>query len=243
MYKKIFVPVDNSEHSMASIDVAVELAKRFDAEVVGSHDYAARMHDYRFKQMEFTLPEEYLVEDAMEKQRKIHDTLITMGHELISDSYLVVADKRCKEAGVPFQPKMYDGKNWKAIVQDSEGSDYDLRILGAVELALWDLAAQCRGVPLCKLLFEHPAERVNVYASGINSPLPWDLIDEHLACGVGEQFGIGAELARREARVLFEELRARVDSIERVGEVERVRATMTPAVKRMPVRLSLRRSS
>ena len=75
MYKKIFVPVDNSEHSMASIDVAVELAKRFDAEVVASHAYAARMHDYRFKQMEFTLPEEYLVEDAMEKQRKIHDTL------------------------------------------------------------------------------------------------------------------------------------------------------------------------
>ncbi|MFB3131296.1 MAG: universal stress protein, partial [Rhodothermales bacterium] len=134
MYKKIFVPVDNSEHSIASIDVAVELAKQFDAEVVGSHAYAARMHDYRFKQMEFTLPEEYLIEDAMEKQRKIHDTLITMGLELISDSYLVVADKRCKEAGVPFQPKMYDGKNWKVIVQDIEESDYDLVILGALGL-------------------------------------------------------------------------------------------------------------
>ena len=45
MYKKIFVPVDNSEHSIASIDIAVELAKRFDASVVGSHAYAARMHD------------------------------------------------------------------------------------------------------------------------------------------------------------------------------------------------------
>ena len=134
MYKKIFVPVDNSEHSIASIDVAVALAKQFDGEVVGSHAYAARMHDYRFKQMEFTLPEEYLIEDAMEKQRKIHDTLITMGLELISDSYLVVADERCKEAGVPFQPKMYDGKNWKVIVQDIEESDYDLVILGALGL-------------------------------------------------------------------------------------------------------------
>ena len=66
MYKTIFVPVDNSDHSMASIDVAVELAKRFDSELVGSHAYAARMHDYRFKQMEFTLPEEYLVEEEME---------------------------------------------------------------------------------------------------------------------------------------------------------------------------------
>lgn len=134
MYKKIFVPVDNSEHSIACIDVAVELAKRFEAGVVGSHAYAARMHDYRFKQMEFTLPEEYLVEGEMEKQRKVHDTLITMGLELISDSYLVVADARCREAGVPFQPKMYDGKNWKVIVQDIEESDYDLVVIGALGL-------------------------------------------------------------------------------------------------------------
>ncbi len=134
MYKKIFVPVDNSEHSIAAVDLAVDFAKRFDADVVGSHAYAARMHDYRFKQMEFTLPEEYLIEDQMEKQRKIHDTLITMGLELISDSYLVVADARCKEAGVRFTPKMYDGKNWKVIVKDIEDSGYDLVIIGALGL-------------------------------------------------------------------------------------------------------------
>ena len=134
MYKKIFVPVDNSEHSVCAVDMAVVLAQAFGSEIVASHAYAARMHDYRFKQMEFTLPEEYLIEDAMEKQRKIHDTLITMGLELISDSYLVVADQRCKAAGIPFQPKMYDGKNWKVIVKDIEESDYDLVIMGALGL-------------------------------------------------------------------------------------------------------------
>ena len=119
---------------MASIDLAIELAKRFDADLVGSHAYAARMHDYRFKQMEFTLPEEYLVEEEMEKQRKVHDTLITMGLELISDSYLTVMDKRCREEKLPFQPKMYDGKNWKIIVQDIEESDYDLVVMGSLGL-------------------------------------------------------------------------------------------------------------
>ncbi|MFQ5568842.1 MAG: universal stress protein [Rhodothermales bacterium] len=134
MYKKIFVPVDNSEHSISCIDVAVELAKRFDAHLVGSHAYAARMHDYRFKQMEFTLPEEYLIENEMEKQRKIHDTLITMGLELISDSYLVVMEKKCREANLPFEPKMYDGKNFKIIVKDINESDYDLVVIGALGL-------------------------------------------------------------------------------------------------------------
>jgi len=134
MYETIFVPVDNSEHSMSCIDIAVELGKRFDADLVGSHAYAARMHDYRFKQMEFTLPEEYLVEDEMEKQRKVHDTLITMGLELISDSYLVVMEEKCEEANLPFQPKMYDGKNWKVIVEDVKESDYDLVVIGALGL-------------------------------------------------------------------------------------------------------------
>ena len=134
MYKKIFVPVDNSEHSITSIDIAVEFAKKFDGSLVGSHAYAARMHDYRFKQMEFTLPEEYLVEHEMEKQRKIHDSLITMGLELISDSYLVVMDARAKEAGLPFEPKMYDGKNYKIIAEDINKSDYDLVVMGALGL-------------------------------------------------------------------------------------------------------------
>lgn len=134
MYEKIFVPVDNSEHSMSCIDIAVELGKRFDSDLVGSHAYAARMHDYRFKQMEFTLPEEYLVEHEMEKQRRVHDSLITMGLELISDSYLVVMEEKCEEAGLPFQSKMYDGKNWKVIVEDVRESDYDLVVIGALGL-------------------------------------------------------------------------------------------------------------
>ena len=134
MFDTIFVPVDNSEHSETSVDLAVKLGQAFDAELVGSHAYAARMHDYRFKQMEFTLPEEYLVEEEMEKQRKIHDSLITMGLELISDSYLVVMQKKAIEAGLNFKPKMYDGKNFQIIAKDIQESDYDLVIMGALGL-------------------------------------------------------------------------------------------------------------
>lgn len=134
MYSNIFVPVDNSDHSMSCIDVAVHLGTQFNAKLVGSHAYAAKLHDYRFKQMEFTLPEEYLSEGEMEKQRSIHDTLITMGLELISDSYLVVMEKRCKEAELAFEPKMYDGKNFKIIVDDINQSDYDLVVIGALGL-------------------------------------------------------------------------------------------------------------
>jgi nucleotide-binding universal stress UspA family protein len=134
MYKKIYVPVDNSEHSLRSIEMAVELGNRFGSQLVGCHAYAARMHDIRFKQMEFTLPEEYQVENELEKQRSIHDTLITMGLELISDSYLELMKQQCSLAKLPFEPKMIDGKNYKVLVNDINNSDYDLVIMGALGL-------------------------------------------------------------------------------------------------------------
>ncbi len=130
--KKIYVPVDNSDYSDASIDLAVEFAKKFDSQLVGSHVYAAKMHDVRFKQMEYTLPEEYQDEVELEKQRRIHDTLITMGLQLISDSYLEVMKKKCEKLEIPFEAKMPEGKHYIKLVEDIQESDYGLVIMGAL---------------------------------------------------------------------------------------------------------------
>src|SRR5678816_3907512 len=132
MYKKIYVPVDNSDYSNRAITNAVALGKAFESELVGCHVYAAKMHDYRFKQMEYTLPEEYLDEVELERQRKIHDSLITMGLKLISDSYLDQMDRLCKEENLPFTPKMMDGKHHTELIRDIATSDYDLVVLGAL---------------------------------------------------------------------------------------------------------------
>jgi nucleotide-binding universal stress UspA family protein len=132
MFKKIYVPVDNSEYSNQAIEMALALAKPWDATIVGSHVYAARMHDYRFKQMEYTLPEEYQDENELARQRKIHDSLITMGLQLISDSYLDVLQRRCQEVGLAYERKTFDGKHHKVLVEDIAQSDYDLVVMGAL---------------------------------------------------------------------------------------------------------------
>ena len=59
----------------------------------------------------------------------------------------------------------------------------------------------------------------------------------HIAFGCGEHSCVGAQLARLEARVFFEVLLGRYPELELVGDVDRMRATMVPGVKRMPVRL------
>jgi nucleotide-binding universal stress UspA family protein len=132
MYKHIYVPVDNSDFSNRAIDVGVELGKAFGARLTGIHVYAARLHDYRFKQMEYTLPEEYKDENELERQRKIHDSLIAMGLQLISDSYLDVMEKKAVDAGLAFERKMIDGKHYKVLIDDTKASDYDLVVMGAL---------------------------------------------------------------------------------------------------------------
>jgi nucleotide-binding universal stress UspA family protein len=132
MYKHIYVPVDNSDFSNRAIDLAVELGKAFEAKLTGIHVYAARLHDYRFKQMEYTLPEEYKDESELERQRKIHDSLIAMGLQLISDSYLDVMGRKAAAAGLAFERKMIDGKHYKVLIEDTKASDYDLVVMGAL---------------------------------------------------------------------------------------------------------------
>jgi len=132
VYKSIYVPVDNSDHSNRAISCALAMGKAFDAKLVGCHVYAAALHDYRFRQMEYTLPEEYIDEVELERQRKIHDSLITMGLKLISDSYLDGMSRLCGESGLAFEPRMMDGKHHIEILKDLAGSNPDLVVIGAL---------------------------------------------------------------------------------------------------------------
>ena len=132
MYKSIYVPVDNSDHSNRAVACALALGKEFSAKLVGCHVYAAKLHDYRFRQMEYTLPEEYIDEVELERQRKIHDSLITMGLKLISDSYLDGMSRLCRESNLEFEPRMMDGKHHAEILKDLDGSQHDLVVIGAL---------------------------------------------------------------------------------------------------------------
>jgi nucleotide-binding universal stress UspA family protein len=132
MYKQIYIPVDNSDYSNMAVDIGIALAKQFGAKVIGSHVYAAKLHDKRFKQMEAGLPEEYHDEKELERQRKIHDSLITRGLEIITDSYLDVVDRQCQSHNVPLERRSLEGKNFKVLVDDINENGYDLVVMGAL---------------------------------------------------------------------------------------------------------------
>jgi nucleotide-binding universal stress UspA family protein len=118
VYREIFVPVDNSQHSDWAVDRAIELAQKSDGRLTGNHVYAARLHDVRFRQLETGLPAQFQTPEEIKKQRKIHDKLIEKGLQLIADSFLDELGKRCDTAKVALTRQLLEGINYEEICRE-----------------------------------------------------------------------------------------------------------------------------
>ena len=130
-YKHILLAADSSDHANQGTQDAVALAKIWDSQIIGTHVYAAKLHDMRFRQMEGGLPEQFRQEDELERQRDVHDDLITRGLSIITDSYLDQVDRICKEQKLKFKRRSLEGKNYRELTREANSGQYDLLIMGA----------------------------------------------------------------------------------------------------------------
>jgi cytochrome P450 len=60
--------------------------------------------------------------------------------------------------------------------------------------------------------------------------------NDHLAFGIGQHWCLGANLARLEIRIMFEELLQRLPDLDLAGPPRRLRSNFLNAIKSMPVR-------
>ncbi len=134
MYKRIMVPVDSSKQSDEAVRTGAAWAERMGATVIGFHAYAARLHEGRFKQMEPGLPERYQEPEELEHQRDVHNTLISEGLNVISDSYLDQAEEVCRVAEVPYERQAAEGRNYVEILREIDRDGYDLVAMSALGL-------------------------------------------------------------------------------------------------------------
>jgi nucleotide-binding universal stress UspA family protein len=135
LHRRILVALDSSDHANAAMRCAAELAALADDSVItGSHVYAAKLHDLRFRQMEGGLPEQFKQEQELERQRDVHDDLITRGLSIITDSYLDQAASECGQLGINFRRCSLEGKNYRALTQETNSGAYDLLVMGALGL-------------------------------------------------------------------------------------------------------------
>ncbi len=132
--RRILVGIDASDHANRALTEAARLAAFVGGAVTGIHAYAARLHDQRFRQMESGLPARYRQESELERQRKVHDSLITRGLGVIGDSYHAAAEQICAAAGVPYRRLSPEGKNYRRVAEAAASGAFDLLVLGALGL-------------------------------------------------------------------------------------------------------------
>ena len=133
-FKRMLVALDASEYADRALAEAIRLAGSAAGAITGIHAYAAKLHDRRFRQMEGGLPERYRAEEEMEKQRDVHDSLITRGLNIITDSYHDVGQAACDAATVPYKRLSPEGKNYARLVEAVASGEYDVLALGALGL-------------------------------------------------------------------------------------------------------------
>src|SRR3990170_1946727 len=130
MYGEILVCLDNSAHSMTASELAVSIARASSSTLTGLHVYAARLHNARFQEMEDGLPQEYRREEEIKNTREVHDTLITKGLRIISDSYTAVFLAKAEKAGIAARGVSREGKNFEEIVKEAAEGTYGLISMG-----------------------------------------------------------------------------------------------------------------
>lgn len=133
-YGSILLAVDSSDHSNRALTEAVALARLWQTSITAAHVYAAKLHDRRFRQMEGGLPERFQAEGELERQREVHDDLITRGLSIISDAYLDQVERQTAPLGLALRRRALEGKNYRELVREAESGDYDLLVLGSLGL-------------------------------------------------------------------------------------------------------------
>ena len=134
MYKHLLVCLDNSDHSNSAVSLSVAIASASGACLTGCHVYAARLHNARFLEMEDGLPPEYRKEEELRNTREVHDTLITKGLKIISDSYTAVFLSSAAAAGVQAIGVSREGKNFEELLTEADDGGYGLIALGRLGL-------------------------------------------------------------------------------------------------------------
>lgn len=138
MFKKALICLDNSDCSTAACEAAVKIASAFgnSMKTTGCHVYAARLHDARFRTMEPSLPPQYQTEAELSRQRKIHESLITKGLQVISDSYLAIFYAKTAAAGINAAGISREGTHYEEILKEISEGGYDLVVMGGYGLGM-----------------------------------------------------------------------------------------------------------
>jgi nucleotide-binding universal stress UspA family protein len=125
LFKKILVPLDGSEHSLRALNVAVQIAKKFDSKITLIHVYSVTVRPAMVPEptplATFGVPvmTQTEVSSIVEAIRKAGSRILAEG------------EQKVKAEGVEVETKLEEGHAVQEIIRVSKEGNYDLIVMGA----------------------------------------------------------------------------------------------------------------
>ncbi|MEM3627968.1 MAG: universal stress protein [Candidatus Bathyarchaeia archaeon] len=125
MFQKILVPLDGSEHSLRALNVAIQLAKKFDGKITLIHVYSVAVRPVMVPETATAPPPIIPVMTPMEVSR-VAEAARKAGSGILADGA-----QRVEAEGVHVETVLREGNTVQEIVRTVVEGKFDIIVMGA----------------------------------------------------------------------------------------------------------------
>jgi len=125
MFEKILVPLDGSEHSLKALNVAIQIAKKFEAKLTLIHVYSVTIRPIIMPEPTTLTPPGVPIMTPLEIS-KVAEASREVGNRILGDG-----EEKAKAEGVQVEKILMEGHVVQEIIRVAKEGNYDLIVIGA----------------------------------------------------------------------------------------------------------------
>lgn len=125
MFQRILVPLDGSEHSLRALDIAIQVAKKFEGKITLVHVYSAAVKPVMMPEAATAPPPMIPIMTPLEVSK------IAEAARKAGSGILMGGAERVKAEGVPVETILLEGNTVQEIIKAAGEGKFDLIVMGA----------------------------------------------------------------------------------------------------------------
>ncbi|MEM2338236.1 MAG: universal stress protein [Candidatus Bathyarchaeia archaeon] len=124
LFKKILVPLDGSEHSMRALDIAIQIAKKFESKITLIHIYSIGVRPFFVPEPTTFVPSIPMATPA--EYSRVAEAVREAGAKILAEGA-----KKVRAEGMEVETVLMEGHVVHEIVKAAKECKFDLIVIGA----------------------------------------------------------------------------------------------------------------
>jgi nucleotide-binding universal stress UspA family protein len=125
MFEKILVPIDGSEHSLKSLEIAIQIAKKFGGKIALIHIYSVAVSPVIMPEPSTLSPPGVPVMTPAEVSKVVEAT------RKAAANILADGEQKVKSEGIQVETLLIEGQVVHEIIKTAKEGTFDLIVIGA----------------------------------------------------------------------------------------------------------------